>query len=101
MTYTREQRRVYQAEYRKRRRNRAIELLGGKCSECGTTENLELNHIDPSQKRFSLGKWDGTAEEYWREVVKCNLLCHEHHVAETDRQRAAGLIDSRNVKYRN
>lgn len=100
MVYSKEERRAYQAEYRRKRRDKAIELLGGKCVICGTTDNLEINHIDPQAKSFSLGKWDGKAADYWAEVAKCNLLCHEHHKEETLRQQQAGLIDSRNLKYR-
>lgn len=100
MPYTKEQRRVYQAQYRQKRRDTAIKLLGGACVVCGTTENLEINHIDPTTKSFTLSRWDGKASDYWEEVKKCNLLCKAHHDEETARQKLSGLIDSRNYKYR-
>lgn len=77
---------AYQRDYNKvwkaARRNRLIEMLGGKCARCGTTENLEFDHIDPSAKVFGvcagLSKaWDVLVEE----AAKCQLLCKPCHVA--------------------
>src|SRR5258706_5203202 len=66
-----------------------IELLGGKCAECGYCRNysaLEFHHIDPKLKKFQLDmrslsnlRWDLILME----VQKCRLLCAnchaEHH----------------------
>lgn len=94
MVYTRDERRKYQAEYRRKRRDKAIALLGGKCIVCGTTEDLEFNHIDPNTKRFQLATWDGKQSLYWEEVLKCNLLCKTHHDEETARQWQAGMLQT-------
>jgi hypothetical protein len=50
--------------------------------------------MDPTAKEFDLGKWDGKQAVYWAEVLKCELLCHEHHVEETSRQWEAKLLHS-------
>ena len=36
---------------RDERRKILIERLGGKCVKCGTTENLQFDHIDPNTKK--------------------------------------------------
>lgn len=68
-----------------RRRNDAIEHLGGKCASCGSIDSLEFDHIDPERKSFSLGKafsgWKW--ERVLAELDKCQLLCHTCHKAKT------------------
>jgi 5-methylcytosine-specific restriction endonuclease McrA len=39
-------------EKREKRRNLIYEALGGKCIECGSTYNLEIDHINPSLKKI-------------------------------------------------
>jgi 5-methylcytosine-specific restriction endonuclease McrA len=39
--------RTYIKARRKVRRARLIELLGGQCVRCGSTDELEFDHIDP------------------------------------------------------
>jgi hypothetical protein len=92
MVYTREQRKVYQAEYRRKRRDEAVEYLGGTCVVCGTTDRLEINHIDPREKAFNPSRFWGKLADYWTEIDKCNLLCKDHHVEETRRQYREGLL---------
>lgn len=70
-----------------RRRTLAIEQLGGKCAvlDCGSTAGLEIDHIEPSKKKFSVGvRLAGIAEsKLQRELVKCQLLCRAHHGEKT------------------
>lgn len=47
--------RSYVRDWRQRRRVQLIELLGGKCVRCGSTNDLEFDHIDPETKRFAVG----------------------------------------------
>jgi 5-methylcytosine-specific restriction endonuclease McrA len=77
---------AYQRDYNKvwkaARRNRLIEMLGGKCVRCGATENLEFDHIDSSTKEFAISAglsraWDALVKE----AAKCQLLCKPCHVA--------------------
>jgi 5-methylcytosine-specific restriction endonuclease McrA len=42
----------YIREYRKKRKNDAIEQLGGQCVICGSKESLEFDHIKPETKKI-------------------------------------------------
>lgn len=46
--------RGYNKAWKQARRDRLIEMLGGKCVRCGATEDLEFDHIDPSTKVFAV-----------------------------------------------
>lgn len=66
------------------RRQWAIEKLGGKCVKCGSRSKLELDHIDPKKKSFSIGKlWSVSQKRFEAEVRKCQVLCDEHHTDKT------------------
>lgn len=70
--------------YYRRRRNKAIEYLGGNCVRCGATEDLQFDHIDPSTKSFAVGERMTYAwERIQAELDKCQLLCRDCHVAKT------------------
>jgi hypothetical protein len=60
------------------------DLLGGTCAQCGSAEDLEFDHIDPTTKDFSITKmWNRGPEVLLPELKKCQLLCKEHHIAKT------------------
>lgn len=61
----------------------ALKLLGGVCVVCGTTEDLELDHIDPKLKTFNVGSRTVSEERYLEELKLCQLLCREHHKIKT------------------
>lgn len=87
MPYTPEERTRYTNEYRAKRRREALDYLGGECVECGSTENLEFDHIDPATKVATIASlWTASKERFWTEVKKCQLLCHDHHVAKSLRE---------------
>lgn len=75
----------YMREYMKkryyRRRAAAIEQLGGRCVDCGSTENLQFDHVDRLTKSFDLAKaFAGWSDERIQaELVKCVLRCKPHH----------------------
>jgi 5-methylcytosine-specific restriction endonuclease McrA len=63
-----------------KRRETAILSLGGVCVSCGSTENLEFDHIDPNTKEFTLAAGSGFSEErFSKELAKCQLLCVSCH----------------------
>jgi 5-methylcytosine-specific restriction endonuclease McrA len=65
----------------KKRRSIAVEYLGSKCVTCGSSENLDFDHINPETKICSIAKASSFSEErFWQEVDKCQLLCKEHHI---------------------
>lgn len=67
-----------------RRRKEAIEKLGKKCKNCGKTENLDIDHIDPNTKSFTIARCGSASEERWQqELEKCQLLCKSCHNAKT------------------
>lgn len=75
------------------RKSQALEYLGGKCVDCGSTQMLEFDHVDPSQKSFTIahklntGKWDKIVEE----LDKCVLRCVPCHAFITAYQRIQNL----------
>lgn len=75
----------YMANRRKSRRQKLIEMSGGKCVKCGSTEELHFDHKDPKQQKFRLNgkKLDGAWEKILEEWSKCQLLCRSCHVQKT------------------
>jgi len=83
-----ERRRQYIADYNLKRYHarmaEAIEILGGVCTICGSSENLQLDHIDPDTKSYSLGKlWSVSLDSFLNELTKCQVLCDDCHKAKT------------------
>jgi hypothetical protein len=67
--------------HKHRRRTKLIELLGGRCIRCGTTDDLEFDHIDPSTKRFAIcSDLTRAWSELLEELAKCQLLCRPCHI---------------------
>ena len=92
MARSREEYNAYMAKYMKdwydRRHAYAIEKLGGKCVKCGSTDRLEIDHIDRTtvDRRMRRGRgnmWTASEERFQAELAKCQLLCHEHHLEKT------------------
>ena len=76
----RQQRNEYSKIKRREQRLRMIEHLGGKCVGCGTTEELQFDHIDRKDKRYSVTRKLGLSDEkLLPEVNKCQLLCKQCH----------------------
>lgn len=81
-------RRGYDRRRYHERRRRAFERLGNRCVRCGGRDGLEIDHIDPAQKVFSVSRmWTMRGDVFWAEIAKCQLLCHEHHVEKTLKDR--------------
>jgi hypothetical protein len=76
----------YMKEYQKiryqERRANAISLLGGKCVDCGTIENLEFDHVNSAEKSFPISKKmnNGNWEVILEELKKCVLRCSTCHL---------------------
>lgn len=85
------------------RRKRAIELLGGKCAVCGSTDLLELDHIHRQDKEFDFAKiWNRKLDFFDKELEKAQLLCNTHHKEKTNKELSVshgkGLSGKRNCK---
>ena len=81
-------------EARLKRRSLFLELLGGECVNCGTSDNLEFDHVIREDMSFRIG----TAilmrlDKVLVELQKCQLLCHDCHVEKTNTEyiRTTGL----------
>ncbi len=75
-----EAQRKYQREWRMRRRN---DFFQDKfCLSCRSTNQLELDHVDP-QKKITHAIWSWTQTKREAELAKCQVLCHECHVKKT------------------
>jgi hypothetical protein len=78
------------------RRAMVIEMLGGRCRRCGSVDQLEIDHIDPSSKTYDVARILGSASKnrLMSEVVKCQLLCsacHQHKsIIEVGKNSAKG-----------
>lgn len=78
------------------RKAKAVELLGGKCSRCDSTEDLEFDHIDPLTKIMTVARASSRSEDFfWAEVKKCQLLCEGHHLIKSGEDRLAGVYKNR------
>ena len=82
-----------------------VERMGGKCVECGSTETLEFDHIDPSTKSFNIsGGYHKPREVLEEELSKCQLLCKACHIEKTKKDnkfRPKSCAGGRPLKYRN
>lgn len=67
-----------------KRKQKAVDFLGGKCKKCGykkTIVALTFHHRDPSEKEFEIGKIkDHAWEKVLKELKKCDLLCFNCHM---------------------
>lgn len=70
----------------------AKKFLGGKCVRCGSVENLQFDHIDPTTKVNPVTRNNFTVENFWKEVKKCQLLCFDCHKLKTHEDRLARLV---------
>lgn len=69
------------------RKSRIFEYLGGLCVVCGARDNLEVDHIDPSQKSFEINHNLTFDARLTGELDKCQLLCETHHLEKTVRDK--------------
>lgn len=79
-----------------------IKALGGACSQCGQTENLEFDHIDPSTKSFNISKlWSLSDSTVVEELRKCQLLCSGCHKKKSDEEQTGERKHGTHAMYRN
>lgn len=76
---------AYMREYLKKRyrarMTAAHKQLGGKCVRCGTTDDLEIDHVDPATKNYAVGDviMRISSEKLAVELALCQLLCAPCH----------------------
>lgn len=76
--------RKYRREYHARRKDAWFE--GKVCAGCGSDENLQLDHVDPSQK-VTHRVWFWSQERRDVELAKCQALCAPCHREKTTLQQ--------------
>lgn len=70
----------------------------GPCQQCGSTENLEIDHIDPKTKnpvlQYKIGQtsakqkiWNLDKKRRELELAKCQVLCKPCHIIKTREER--------------
>jgi uncharacterized CHY-type Zn-finger protein len=74
----------YQLRFKRRKKEEAIAVFGGKCQLCGYDKcmgALDFHHLDPAKKKINLGlaiiQWSW--EKVKPELDKCILLCANCH----------------------
>ena len=72
-----ETKRAYQRKWLADRRN-AWFSINGPCKRCGSRENLQLDHIDRTQK-VNHAVWSWRKERRLLELAKCQVLCEICH----------------------
>ena len=69
---------------------RAVWFEGKICDECGSAENLQLDHRDPKQKvSHRIWSWSDTRRE--AELAKCRPLCVSCHKRKSALEVVAGV----------
>ena len=86
--------------FRKKKKQQIVNLLGGKCCICGYNKclrSLSFHHVNPSEKSFGIAtKGLGySIESIKREVKKCILVCANCHAEIHD-----GIIEAKDY-YKN
>ena len=90
-----ERQRKYMREWIARRRTEWI-AANGPCAKCGSTQDLEIDHVDPKSKSQHLRKhrtgtsvWSWTAARRAAELAKCQVLCGACHKVKSAAEAAA------------
>lgn len=68
--------------WRKNVKQKALELLGGKCILCGynrCTRALHFHHLNPAEKSFEISRCRFGWKKIEEELKKCVLLCSNCH----------------------
>ena len=82
-----EEKRAYQRGWIKKRRDDWIESQGGLCVICGSTEELEVDHIDRETKLCNPRLvWSRNQAFREAELAKCQVLCSDCHQKKTTKE---------------
>lgn len=92
----------YRCQRRRRiaRKQRLVELRGGRCEDCGygvTIAALEFHHRDSKTKEFGVGNFNRSWERLVAEAAKCDLVCANCH---RRRHNYQGTVAARGKKAR-
>lgn len=82
--------REYQNTWMKARRLAWI-ATQGPCVKCGSTTELEADHVDPALK-ISHRIWSFSPAKRHAELAKCQVLCYECHKKKTAVEQTKPLV---------
>ena len=86
-----------------RERNQAIRqafFADKACVTCGSVENLELDHIDPTTK-VSHAIWSWARIRRLKEIAKCQVLCKDCHAEKSAREKRVPIVHGTTRGYWN
>lgn len=97
MGYSAEKNKQYLNDRYADQRNAMYSYLGGVCVVCGSTQQLEIDHIDWRKKSFPVGRlWPvKKLAEVYNELDKCQLLCRPHHLEKSSRDQREIAAETR------
>lgn len=95
--YTKEEKRRYNREWVAKRKSKWFSDKS--CVVCGTTENLELDHINPSTK-VSHTIWSWSEIRRNEELSKCQVLCDKHHMEKSINERKHKTTHGTSMMYK-
>lgn len=81
----RKRKQLYQRSWKARRRAGWIASQGGLCKNCGSVEELEVDHIDPALKTVNpTDIWSMSKEKREAELANCQVLCKDCNLEKRD-----------------
>jgi len=89
-----EERRAYLREFQRKwmaKRRKAWLDEHPQCVKCGSSERLEVDHIDPATKVHHC-VWSWSQERRDAELEKCQVLCRACHHAKTGRESRERML---------
>ena len=73
------------------------EYLGNECVICGSKDKLEIDHVIPEEKSFTLSKaYNRSLENIKKELGKCQLLCNPCHRKKSGKEWSIKFDGSKN-----
>ena len=74
----------FQNKWMHNRRDTWIASQGGSCSNCGSGDRLEVDHVDRATKTMAAASiWSRAEKVRVIELALCQVLCYECHKAKT------------------
>lgn len=83
---------TYNLKYYYKKKEELKQKLGNKCAICGSTKNLQFDHINPMKKTIDISKSITSTNKILSELSNIQLLCKSCHDSKTKR-------DNSNLKY--
>lgn len=84
-----EDKRKYFRDYYNKRKAYYLNILGGKCIKCGSTEDLQFDHIQPRErdrKNCITSLLKSSNEKILKELEKCQVLCKGCHLIKSTQE---------------